>query len=57
MSTGATLTQKAYTVENGHKVFNAQASCYLDGANVIKVQVKYGNEWHDADSFTYTATK
>ena len=57
MSTGATLTQKAYTVENGHKVFNAQASCYLDGANVIKVQVKYGNEWHDADSFTYTVTK
>ena len=57
MSTGATLTQKAYTVENGHKVFNVQASCYLDGANVIKVQVKYGNEWHDADSFTYTATK
>lgn len=57
MSTGATLTQKAYTVENGHKVFNAQASCYLDDANVIKVQVKYGNEWHDADSFTYTATK
>lgn len=57
MSTGATLTTKAYTVENGHKVFNAQASCYLDGANVIKVQVKYGNEWHDADSFTYTATK
>lgn len=57
MSTGATLTQKAYTVENGHKVFNAQASCYLDGTNVIKVQVKYGNEWHDADSFTYTATK
>ena len=57
MSTGATLTMKAYTVENGHKVFNAQASCYLDGANVIKVQVKYGNEWHDADSFTYTATK
>lgn len=57
MSTGATLTQKAYTVENGHKVFNAQASCYIDGANVIKVQVKYGNEWHDADSFTYTATK
>ena len=57
MSTGATLTQKAYTVENGHKVFNVQASCYLDGANVIKVQVKYGNEWHDADSFTYTVTK
>lgn len=57
MSTGATLTQKAYTVENGHKIFNVQASCYLDGANVIKVQVKYGNEWHDADSFTYTATK
>lgn len=57
MSTGATLTQKAYTVENGHKVFDAQASCYLEGANVIKVQVKYGNEWHDADSFTYTATK
>lgn len=57
MSTGATLTQKAYTVENGHKVFNAQASCYLEGENVIKVQVKYGNEWHDADSFTYTATK
>lgn len=57
MSTGATLTQKAYTVENGHKVFDAQASCYLEGENVIKVQVKYGNEWHDADSFTYTATK
>ena len=57
MSTGATLTQKAYTVENGHKLFYVQASCYLDGANVIKVQVKYGNEWHDADSFTYTATK
>lgn len=57
MSTGATLTQKAYTVENGHKVFNVQASCYLEGENVIKVQVKYGNEWHDADSFTYTATK
>ena len=56
MSTGATLTQKAYTVENGHKVFDAQASCYLEGENVIKVQVKYGNEWHDADSFTYTAT-
>lgn len=57
MSTGATLTQKAYTVENGHKVFDAQASCYLEGENVIKVQVKYGNEWHDADSFIYTATK
>ena len=57
MSTGATLTQKAYTVENGHKVFDAQASCYLEGENVIKVQVKYGNEWHDSDSFTYTATK
>ena len=57
MSTGATLTQKAYTVENGHKVFDAQASCYLEGENVIKVQVKYGNEWHDAGSFTYTATK
>ena len=57
MSTGATLTQKAYTVENGHKVFDAQASCYIEGENVIKVQVKYGNEWHDADSFTYTATK
>lgn len=57
MSTGATLTQKAYTVKNGHKVFDAQASCYLEGENVIKVQVKYGNEWHDADSFTYTATK
>ncbi len=57
MSTGATLTMKAYTVENGHKVFNAQASCYLIGENVIKVQVKYGNEWHDADSFTYTASK
>ena len=57
MSTGAPLTQKAYTVENGHKVFDAQASCYLEGENVIKVQVKYGNEWHDADSFTYTATK
>lgn len=57
MSTGATLTQKAYTVENGHKVFDAQASCYLEGENVIKVQVKYGNEWHDAASFTYTATK
>ena len=54
MSTGATLTTKAYTVENGHKVFNAQASCYNVGENVIKVQVKYGNEWHDADSFTYT---
>ena len=57
MSTGATLTMKACTVENGHKVFNAQASCYLIGENVIKVQVKYGNEWHDADSFTYTASK
>ena len=57
MSTGATLTQKAYTVENGHKVFNAQASCYIVGENVIKVQVKYGNVWHDADSFTYAATK
>ena len=51
---GATLTTKAYTVEDGMKVFNAQASCYLAGENVIKVQVKYGNEWHDAGEFTYT---
>ena len=56
MSTGATLTQKAYTVDNGHKVFDAQASCYLEGENVIKVQVKYANECHPPDSFTYTAT-
>lgn len=54
MANGATLTTKAYTVEDGMKVFNAQASCYLAGENVIKVQVKYGNEWHDAGEFTYT---
>lgn len=54
MSNGGTLTTKAYTVEDGMKVFNAQASCYLAGENVIKVQVKYGNEWHDAGEFTYT---
>lgn len=54
MSNGGTLTTKAYTVEEGVKVFNAQASCYLAGENVIKVQVKYGNEWHDAGEFTYT---
>ena len=57
MSTGATLTQKAYTVVNGHKVFVVQASCNLAGANTIKVQVKYNNEWHDADSFVYTVNQ
>lgn len=55
MSNGGTLTTKAYTVENGQKVYNAQASCYLTGENAIKVQVKYNNEWHDAGSFTYVA--
>ena len=54
MSNGATLTTKAYVGEEGVKIFNAQASCYLAGENVIKVQVKYGNEWHDAGEFTYT---
>ena len=54
MANGGTLTTKAYTVEDGMKVFNAQASCYLAGENVIKVQVKYGNAWHDAGEFTYT---
>ena len=57
MSTGATLTQKAFTEADGKKIYEAQASCYLDGANVIKVQVKYDNVWHDAGSFTYVAAK
>ena len=55
MYNGGTLTTKAYTVVNGQKVYNAQASCFLTGDNAIKVQVKYNNEWHDAGSFTYVA--
>lgn len=57
MSTGATLTQKVFTESGDKKIYEAQASCYLDGANVIKVQVKYDNVWHDAGSFTYVAAK
>lgn len=56
MATGATLTQKAFTVVDGKNVYEAQASCYAKGENVIKVQVKYNNTWHDAGSFTYTAS-
>lgn len=50
----ATLTYKNGTVDGDLKTFNCQASAYADGVNTIKVQVKYGGEWHDADSFTYT---
>ncbi len=57
MSTGATLTQKAFSDFGGKKVYEAQASCYLEGENVIKIQVKYDNVWHDAGSFTYVANK
>lgn len=50
----ATLTYKNGTVDGNYKTFNCQASAYAEGVNTIKVQVKYGGEWHDAESFTYT---
>lgn len=57
MATGGTLTCMTYepSEDGTRKTFNCQASMYHEGDNVVKVQIKYNNEWHDYSEFTYVA--
>lgn len=59
MENGSTLTCMNYTLsEDGNtKTFSCPASIKHTGENVIKVQVKYNNTWHDYSTFTYVVSE
>lgn len=59
MENGSTLTCMNYTLsdDGNTKTFSCPASIKHTGENVIKVQIKYNNAWHDYTAFTYVVAE